>query len=381
MKLVLRNGITLYPEYIIKFLMLLQNSLISSALTLAERKNYSKKIRETEISTPPIFIIGHWRTGTTYLHQIFNLDPGFTTPNMVQTVIPDHFLFSTKYYVPILNRTIPKKRPMDNVVLGPFEPQEDEYALFRMTTVSPVEELIFPKHSHFFLDDISTYLPDYNHEPLWREALITLVKKLAYESGKKIVLKNPFHSMRIPYLRKLFPKVKFIHIYRNPLDVIPSTIHMWSIVGQQNTLRKEFKQPSLESIVKTYDTMLWKIRKDLAEIPQNDYCEVGFEMLERKPVEVIKRICCMIDVPLSETYRENIGTFLKKVSKYQKNSYCLLKSERDYIKRNLKHHMKYYGYCNKVRESEVSIINKTQSFITSISQMQKHCSTHNTNIT
>ena len=381
MKLVFRNGISFQPKYIGRFLFLFYFSKLTSIFSAMERLLYRKKINQMACPDNPIIIIGHWRSGTTFLHQLLNQSPDLTAPSLFQVGTPECFLISRKFLIPHIVPFLTKKRSVDNVAIGLDEPQEDEYALFRMTTVSPVEELIFPKHSHFFLDDISTYLPDYNHEPLWREALITLVKKLAYESGKKIVLKNPFHSMRIPYLRKLFPKVKFIHIYRNPLDVIPSTIHMWSIVGQQNTLRKEFKQPSLESIVKTYDTMLWKIRKDLAEIPQNDYCEVGFEMLERKPVEVIKRICCMIDVPLSETYRENIGTFLKKVSKYQKNSYCLLKSERDYIKRNLKHHMKYYGYCNKVRESEVSIINKTQSFITSISQMQKHCSTHNTNIT
>ena len=45
MRLILRNGISLYPVYLARFMMLIMNSLISSALTLAEKKlNYRPSI-------------------------------------------------------------------------------------------------------------------------------------------------------------------------------------------------------------------------------------------------------------------------------------------------------------------------------------------------
>jgi hypothetical protein len=186
--------------------------------------------------------------------------------------------------------------------------------------------------------------------------------------------------MRIPYLKKLFPKVKLVHIYRNPLDTIPSTMHMWNIVGQQNALRKEFTPPSLENSVEIYDTMLWKIRRDLVDIPQNDYCEIGFEELEQQPFAAIERICRTIDIPFSKTYEENIKRFLNKMDKYKKNSYRLLTNERDYIIKNLKHHMKYYGYNNDLKESKASFINITESFITGILQLRKQYSNNQNNI-
>ncbi len=143
-RMVLRNGITLYPEYLARLMMLMMNSLISSVLTLAEKQRFGKEIREITITRPPLFIVGHWRTGSTLLHQLISLDPQFTAPNMVQTTIPDHFLFSTRYYQPILRRALPKTRPMDNVFLSPLQPQEDEFALVRMGSESPLEKLIFP---------------------------------------------------------------------------------------------------------------------------------------------------------------------------------------------------------------------------------------------
>lgn len=370
-KLVFRNGITCQPKYIGRFLFLLYCSMLTSAFSAVEHLLFSKKIRSMACHDNPIIIIGHWRSGTTFLHQLLNQSSDLTAPSLFQIGTPGCFLVSRKFLVPHIIPFLTKKRSVDNVAIGLDEPQEDEYALFRMTTISPVEKLIFPKSSSFFLNGSNIYVPDCSQEPIWRDALITLCKKLAYERGKRIVLKNPFHSMRIPYLKKLFPKVKFVHIYRNPLNTIPSAMRMWNIVGQQNTLRKDFKAPSLENSIEIYDKMLWKIRRDLADIPQNDYCEIGFEDLEEQPFEAIERICCMIDIPFSKTYAENIERFLNKIDKYKKNSYQLSKDEKEYIKRKLKHHMKYYGYYDYTERIKESFSTTAESFITGIMQNAK----------
>src|SRR5271165_4013636 len=40
-----------------------------------------RRIRKTQITQPPIFILGHWRTGTTLLHELLVLDPRFGYPS------------------------------------------------------------------------------------------------------------------------------------------------------------------------------------------------------------------------------------------------------------------------------------------------------------
>jgi branched-subunit amino acid permease len=65
LRLIKRNGISLNPILIIKLVILFINSIISSFLTIAERKKYAKVVEDMIIDKPPVFIIGHWRTGST----------------------------------------------------------------------------------------------------------------------------------------------------------------------------------------------------------------------------------------------------------------------------------------------------------------------------
>src|SRR5262245_61742075 len=44
-------------------------SIMNSLLGLAQSLIYGRAIRRTELKEPPIFILGHWRTGTTWLHD------------------------------------------------------------------------------------------------------------------------------------------------------------------------------------------------------------------------------------------------------------------------------------------------------------------------
>ncbi len=331
MKLILRNGITLYPKYIARFLLLLVNSLISSILILAERKNFGRKIRETEIALAPVFIIGHWRTGSTLLHQLINLDPQFTAPTLVQTAIPDHFLFSTKYYLPLMKRAMPKSRPMDNVPLTPFEPQEEEFALIRMGSESPVEKLIFPSGKSYFLKGYDHYVPTGKKLKYWKKNLLTFFKKITLQTGKQIVSKNPYHTMRIELLAAMFPGAKFIHITRDPMIVVPSTIRMWNIVADQNSLKRGWKKPGVDetaSVLRKYLDHVAEVSRKL----ENPFTEVRFENLEGAPLDTLKRIYSELDLNWTEKFENAACEFLSANSGYQKNIYNLSIKEQEAIR-------------------------------------------------
>lgn len=331
MKLFLRNGITPFPVYIIKFLMLLQSSLFSSVLTLVERINYFTKIRETEITKPPIFIIGHWRTGSTYLHQLFNLDSQFTTPNMVQTAIPDHFLFSTKYYVPILKRAMPQKRPMDNVPLSPFSPQEEEFALIRMGSESPIEKLIFPSKKRYFLEGYDQYIPEEKKLVVWKKNLYIFFKKLTLLTGKQIVSKNPYHTMRISLLADMFPGARFIHIKRNPMVVVASTIRMWNIVASENKLKKGWKKPTTDEVSSVLSSYVEYVVEESKKLSRHQFVEVQFENLEKDPLTELKRIYVELDLPFTDTFEMQVIRFLSENKDFKKNSYQLSEEDKAII--------------------------------------------------
>ncbi len=344
LKLILRNGISPRPRNLLFFPFILQNSIWSSLVASREKSRYHHKIQNTPKPTDPIFIIGHWRTGSTFLHQIFQCDPQFTTPTLMQCTYPESFISARKSITRAMNWFLPKTRPMDNVRLGLDDPQEDEYALFRMTGISPLEKLIFPHSSQYFLSDLKQFDLTGSERNAWETALTYFAKKLFMHTGKRIVFKNPFHSLRISMLKELFPDAVFIHIYRDPRIVIPSTINMWTIVGKHNALRKEWKPPEFKEVVSSFDQIMTRIRNDLSALPEKEYIEIRFEELERAPLTTIQSVYSHFTLEYSTSFTTQLTGVLSELSVYKKNVYDLNSKQETLINKQLAHHLKRGGY-------------------------------------
>ena len=220
---------------------------------------------------------------------------------------------------------------MDNVPLSPFEPQEEEFALIRMGSVSPVEKLIFPSGEGYFLKDYEHYVPEGKKLDTWKQNLLTFFKKITQQTGLQIVSKNPYHTRRMEELSKMFPGAKFIHITRDPMIVVPSTIRMWNIVAEQNSLRRGWKKPSVAevaSVLKEYTDHVLELREKL----DNPFTEVRFEDLETKPMECLKKIYNQLDLKWSDEFENAARKFLSANSSYQKNTYRLSSQEQETIR-------------------------------------------------
>ncbi len=344
-RLVYKNNFAIRRKYIFRLLFLLQNSIWASIFSIVENITYRKKIRSFPLPERPVFILGHWRTGSTFLHQLMNLDPAFTAPSLFQVSIPDSFLVSGAYYKPIMKMVMSKHRPMDNVKLGFDEPQEDEYALFRMTNFSPLEDLIFPKKPGYFLKNCDSYLPNTTERDQWIDALKLFAKKLSFKSnGRQIVFKNPFHSMRIKTIKDIFPDAIFIYIYRDPRVVVPSTIRMWDIVGRQNCMNDNRKAPTTEEVVEVIDTMMTQLKKDVAELPQSNYAEIKFEDFEKSPILEIRKLYQKLELEFTTEFETSLSEFLTEIKDYKKNTYNLFQKDEEIIKNRLKHHLEFEEY-------------------------------------
>ena len=150
--------------------------------------------------------------------------------------------------------------------------------------------------------------------------------------------------MRIGWLRELYPEAKFIHIYRNPLNVLPSTINMWKIVGSQNAMNRRFRVPELESVTEFLVKMQAEIKEQLSKMPTGTYTEVRFENLEQDPVAELKRIYRDIGLDFSEKLEQKINNFLIANADFEKNKYQLEEDEKTMISKKLADFMKGYGY-------------------------------------
>ena len=104
-------------------------SNVIAPFRIKEKIKFNKKIKQTEIKHHPLFIIGHWRSGTTYIHNMLSLDKTFGYCSTFTATVPGVFLGSEKIFKPVLAGSITPKRPMDDVPMGIDLPQEEEYAI------------------------------------------------------------------------------------------------------------------------------------------------------------------------------------------------------------------------------------------------------------
>ena len=119
---------------------------INDLLALTQELIHGRAIRRTKLAGPPVFILGHWRSGTTMMHELLQLDERFTSPNTYQCFAPWHFLLTESLICRFGNFLLPDKRPMDNMKVGWTLPQEDEFALMVLGAPTPYYRVAFPRH-------------------------------------------------------------------------------------------------------------------------------------------------------------------------------------------------------------------------------------------
>jgi omega-hydroxy-beta-dihydromenaquinone-9 sulfotransferase len=343
MRLLGRNHITYTPKNLLRILFLMQSGFWSTLFSRVEQIQYGTRLHAAPPCNDPIFIVGHWRTGSTLLHQLMNEDPALSAPTLFQVALPEHFLTSYNFYRPVFGLMMDKTRPMDNVAIGINEPQEDEYAWFRLTGFSPLENLIFPKKEGYFLRDALFVPPEPIATPYF-SALKTFYTKLGFATHSKVISKNPFNSFRIPELAKLFPGARFIHIVRHPYHVVPSTRHLWTIIQKQNILNKNKSTPTIDEISLFLKKTMETVDQSLKHLPSTQHATIRYEDLTENPLATLSSLYGQLDLPFSDAFQQALYKKLESLKGYTKNRYLLTKADKNIIENHLQLQMEVYNY-------------------------------------
>jgi hypothetical protein len=343
MTLLRKHGFTASPRNLGRLIFLLQNALWSSLLSWREKKVFGDKLRSFAVPDDPVIIIGHWRTGSTYLHQLLALDKQWVTPSLFQCSFPESFLVSDRYFRPVMSALL-NKRPMDNVKQGFDDPQEDEFAMLKLTLDSPLLDVVFPTGPGYFLNDLQDFIPTKDNEEMWKKKLASFCSKIRHDSTKKVLLKNPMHSLRIPLLNEVFPNAKYICLHRHPYKVVASAMHLWKVMAKDNQLKGKPYFPDLEEVTNGLTKFYDVIERDLATLPAGRYCEISYEALEAGPVTEIKRIYKVLGLEFNSGFEDSILSFLKKERDFRKNSYNFDEEQKAKVYRLMKKQFEQYQY-------------------------------------
>jgi hypothetical protein len=293
-------------------------SVHNSAFARLEDATYGPRVAAAHIE-PPIFILGHWRHGTTHLHNLLALDPNLVAPTLYQTLYPGTFLM-TERVVPRLGQPLLlRRRPHDDVALDFGAPNEDELALVNDGAPSPYLSWVFPRRADHY-DCFLTFREATGDEvAAWKSSLLGFLKKLAHRDDRPPVLKSPPHTARIGVLLDLFPAARFVHIRRNPYQVFRSARHMYATTMRYWRLQSPPPGDEDDRILRIYREMYDTYFDQRGLIPTGHSCEVTYEDLERDPIGQVGAIYEALGLPGFGAVRPGMEVYLKSIAGYRKN--------------------------------------------------------------
>jgi omega-hydroxy-beta-dihydromenaquinone-9 sulfotransferase len=303
-----------------------------------------RRIACTEIREPPIFVLGHWRSGTTLLQQLLAQDERLAFPTAYDCFAPRSSLVTSWFVRGWLGFLYPKRRPMDNMAAGPGEPHEDEFALLNMGLPSPYAQLAFPNRplaeELLDFDGFST-----SQIRRWQNGLLDFVRRLTWRAGgRPIVLKSPPHTARIRWLLERFPNARFVHIVRDPRRVFPSTIWLWKSLYAVHGLQQPCGEGLDGRVFRDLNRMYRAFWEQKELIPPENLCEIRYEDLVREPVAEMERVYEQLRLGSFEQLRSKIEQYFERHQGYRTNSFPLDRETIAEITHQWRDFIQEYGY-------------------------------------
>ncbi len=311
----------------------------------AQRVRYGKQIDATQIDQAPVFIIGHWRSGTTYLHELMHLDERFVSPTTYQCFAPHHFLLTQWWMLNLGGWLMPKQRPMDNMAAGWDRPQEDEFALLTLGAPTPYFRMAFPNDPPPYSEFLDMQGCAAEDQSRFERAMTGFVKLLSFASpGKRLLLKSPPHTGRIEVLSRLFPGAKFIHITRNPYSLFPSTTRLWHSLDEVQGLQFP-KDVGLDEYVFDCLTRMYRGFDDQRQrLDPTAVYDLRYEDLVADPVGEVGRLYEQLNLGEYSLVQDSIAAAVSEQKDYKTNKHELDEGLKAQIRERWAGYFERYGY-------------------------------------
>jgi hypothetical protein len=348
LRLLVKNKLFIHPGKLYIGCNISAVSTIHLGLRLLQDAWYGNIPSKTKIDKPPVFIIGHWRTGTTLMHELMILDPRNTFPNTYHCLDPNHFLLTEEIFKNYFNFLLPSKRPMDNMEAGWDRPQEDEFALCMMGQPSPYLSIAFPNNPE---TDPNAFEIEKLHPKVkasWKKAFGRFLSEITFTDNRRLVLKSPTHTARIPTLLEMFPDARFIHIVRDPYVVYPSTVNLWKSLHRTHGMQTPAFQGIEEKVLREFELLYGCVERDKKLVAPNRFIEIRYEDLMQDPFSHMEQIYEKLELGDIRPLVPHLKEYLDNRKDYKTNKYKSLKRRvvRE-INERWGHVIDRYGYDRK----------------------------------
>jgi len=254
------------------------------------------------LQADPIFLLGAWRSGTTFLHELLSSCPHFCFAQTWQCMNASAF----RLLPPPRSATM-VVRPMDGFAVTTFTPQEDEFALLALGVPSVYRGFLDPRRLTSLTELLS---PDHwqAHSPgAWMDTWVEFLRGVAAGRPERLVIKSPNHSYRIGALVNAFPAASFIWPVRDPAQSYFSNLKMWRSMFVRYALW-DWEEATLVSFLGEVLTATASCLQRACELlPPNRLVVIDFDALTQHPVETLKSACNRLSLGQWESLHNHIA--------------------------------------------------------------------------
>jgi hypothetical protein len=311
---------------------------------------YNKKITEHQIKKHPLFILGYYRSGTSYLHQCLTQDDRFGYHTNYQMVLPEVMLTTEKALLPVFDLFCRVFNITDSVHRVPLSfrfPGEEDAT---MTTY------LDPKGAqwgYFFPERMTEYFRKYvlfedvpeAEKRSWEQSFIYLLKKVSIANQhKQLVLKSPPNTARIRQLLTLFPEAKFIFIHRNPYHVYASNKKFWKVLQKVYALQGTRSVDVNNVILDTYSRMMQRYLQEKEQVPEDQLTEIAYDEFVQDPVESLKNVYRKLRLHDFSQCEASMRSFTGPQKQFVQLKHELPEAERKMVSQYLEPYIRHWNY-------------------------------------
>jgi hypothetical protein len=294
-----------------------------------------------EETSPPLFIMGLPRSGTTFLFNLLSLDSDHRSPLFWEMMYPlplsakgsfneKKTIYLAKLMLLFKETLIPG---LDSI--HAIEATSPEECLL-IKTLS-IRSLVYTYMAH--IPSYQQFLEQENFLPAfkWHKRFLQCLEM--QDKPERWLLKDPCHLQHIPEILKTYPEARFINISRDPVETIPSLCNLTASVRAgftKNIDKHKIGKQSLDF----WSLVMDKYTNDRQSIDPNLIIDVDYEDFIENPVHEVRKIYHHFGLELdtqaesSMLSYDNLSTSKnKKNHKYKPEEFGL---DKDLIRKKLK---------------------------------------------
>jgi hypothetical protein len=290
LRLLWSNGFRVPLAYWPKAALTTLHALGNTPFRCLEAAVYRRRVAVQEV-LPPLFILGHWRSGTTHLQNLLAVDSRFASPTVSETSRPHSFLLTDRARLKLARWLMPPTtRGVDNMAWHVRVPAEAEVALCRATFLSPIMSQVFPRRAAHYDRYLTFRGVPADEVRRWQAAFLHLARKLTWKHKRPLIFKSPPNTARIGLLLETFPDARFVHVHRDPYAVYPSTRRLRLMLSEIFPFQRPDPTALHGRILRQYREMYEAFFAERELIPAGRFAEVAFEALEKDPLGEMRRL-------------------------------------------------------------------------------------------